>query len=165
LGREKKKIARIKLSTGAIDLARQTNDNGKSASGYELAFGVQFQLVDLENVVPDERFTFRAQQCRLHVAEIDALHRLGNVHLPGGTALLRPIPIVNPISRVAVLLNLYENVAAAERVHSAAREQNRVAGFHFEGVQMLFHFSLFERFREPFLRGSLFYAGVKPCLR
>src|SRR5438067_2828458 len=115
--------------------------------------------------MPDERFALRAQEGRLDVAKIDALHCLGDVHWTGGAPFFGAVPIVDAISRIAVLLDLDQDGPGAERMHSAAGKKNRIAGLQFESVKMLLHLSLFERFLENFPRRSLLHSGVKARLR
>src|SRR4051812_20725750 len=87
------------------------------------------------------------------------------MHLTRGTAFLGTIPIVNPIGGVAVLLDLDDDIAGAEGVEPAARQKNRVAGFHFKKVQMLLDASILEGLLELRGSGSFFKARVDPRFR
>src|SRR6476469_3629187 len=82
------------------------------------------------------------------------------MHFPRGPAFLRAVPIMNPVSGVAVLLDFHDDVTGAERVHSAAWQKNRVAGLHFERMKVFLQFSLFERFQERRAGHSLGDPGV-----
>src|SRR6187200_633703 len=87
------------------------------------------------------------------------------MHLPGGPAFLGAIPIENPISGVAVFLDLYQDISGPERVHPPARQKDRVARLHFHRMQMLLHSSLLERLLESIARRSLFYSRIKSRFR
>ena len=78
--------------------------------------------------MPNERFALRTQKGRLDVGKIDALHRLDDVHRTRGAPFFRAVPIVDPISRIAVLLDLDQDGPGAERMHSAAGKKNCIAG-------------------------------------
>src|SRR5438045_864199 len=115
--------------------------------------------------MPNEWFAFGSQQSGLRVVEIDTLHRLRDVHLPRSPPFLRPVPVVNPISRIAVFLDLDQNAAGAESVHPAAWQKHGVAGFDLERLEMPLDFSLPDGFQKRIAGRSLFHAGVKPCFR
>src|SRR5436190_21865793 len=115
--------------------------------------------------MPNEWFALGSQQSGLRVVEIDTLHRLRDVHLPRGPAFLRPVPVVNSISRIAVFLDLDQNAAGAESMHPAAWQKYGVAGFDVERVKILFDSSLLDGFQKRTAGRSLFHAGVKPCFR
>src|SRR4029077_18518415 len=61
-----------------------------------------------------------------HVIEIDALQRLIHMKLSSLTLIIDSVPIENAISGVAVLLDLDQDVSAADGVKSPGRQENGV---------------------------------------
>src|SRR4051812_33023231 len=87
------------------------------------------------------------------------------MHLARRTAFRRTVPIIDAISRVAILLDLDYDVARTERVEPAARQKNRVAPLHLETVKILFDSSVLDTLRELLRCGSFFKPRIDPCLR
>ena len=85
------------------------------------------------------------KQGRLVIAKVYAPHRLRQMHLPALPPFFHPVPIKNPIRRVAVFLDLHQHGPGAERVHPAARQKNPVTGGRLDRVQSFLHAAVLQR--------------------
>src|SRR5207248_11048576 len=61
LCRHQKEVARLEPTSAALDLPRQGNDDRKSAALGDLASIAQFQFIDLEHFMSDQRFALWLQ--------------------------------------------------------------------------------------------------------
>ena len=91
----------------------------------------------------DQQFAFRLDQLRLHVFEIDALNRLLNVQIPlRAGRRIGAIPIEHAVSGIAILLNFYQQIACAYRMHTAGREENGIACLNGNFMNVIDHGSI-----------------------
>ena len=67
LRRHEKEIARLESAPGALQFARQANDNRKPAGIGDLTLTAKTPFIDLEEFVPDERFALRPQKGRFAI--------------------------------------------------------------------------------------------------
>ena len=87
------------------------------------------------------------------------------MHFARSATVLGTVPIVQAISRVAILLDLHDYVSGAQRMQPTAGQKDCVAGFRLETVQILLDSALLESLSECLRPGSLFEAGVDPRFR
>ena len=78
--------------------------------------------------MPDQDFALLFEQRRFPIAKVNALQRLRDMHFSRRAAFLHAVPIVNTISRVAVLLDLDDQISRADRMQPSARKKDCVAG-------------------------------------
>ena len=91
----------------------------------------------------DQQFAFRLDRLRLHVCEIDALNRLFNVQIPlCAGCRIGAVPVEYPISRIAILLNLDQQIACAYRMHTAGPEENVIACLNSNFMNVIDHGSI-----------------------
>src|SRR5438093_10267315 len=104
--RDKKKIARLKFQSGAVDLAAQTKKDREFARRRSFTFGNEIPLFHDERRITNQRFSSGLDQVGLDIGKIDRLHGLTDMQAPGLPIGADPIPIKYAISGVAILLNL-----------------------------------------------------------
>src|SRR5947207_3886138 len=81
------------------------------------------------------------------------------MHLSGSAAFFHAVPIVNAISRVAVLLYLDDEIASADCMQPSARKKDCVARFDKDSMSLAIRLSLFQGFDESAARGAFFQSG------
>ena|SRR5438552_894947 len=77
-----------------------------------------------------QQFTCRCNWFRRHVVEIDALQCLIDMQLSRFTVVIHSVPIENAISRVAILLDLDQEVSGTDGVKASRGKKHSSTAFH-----------------------------------
>ena len=91
----------------------------------------------LEELVPDQDLSVRPNQPRSTVGEIYAFKRGFNMKLARLARIVRSIPIEDPISRIAVLLDFNQQIPAANCVKASRWKKHGIAVPHRNRVDMI----------------------------
>jgi hypothetical protein len=105
-------------------------------------------MFDCEQLVTYDLLAFLLNLPRLAIGEIDTLERLLDVQWPLAPALVGVVPVVYPISGVAILLDFDNQAAAADGVETAARDEKGIACFYRHVEKQIFHSAGAERVAE-----------------
>ena len=116
-----KKFARAKIDIGATARAAKTTNNGELSGWRNFARRSEIPFLNFEKVVLNQELALRLSQLWRDVVEVDAFERLIEMKLTRLAALINAIPIEHAVGGVAVLLDLDENIAAANSVKSTGR--------------------------------------------
>ena len=129
----------------ALEKARtEGNAAGNHLKNRKLGFGVgltalvQEPAVDAKPIATDQGLRFALADYRLKVVEIDAMKGLCHMELSRLAICAEPVPIEDPISRVAILLNLEQHVAGSNGMESSTGDKNitvRLSGAAMQKVQ------------------------------
>ena len=143
MGGDEKKFSWRKPGIRAAQIAGKTTNDRKLSVRSCFPRLIKIPLSDFEKVIAEQQFCFRFDQLGLHVFEIDGLNRLLNVQIPlRSSRRIGAVPIENSISRIAILLDFYEQISSTDRMHPAGREKNGIACLNTDIVDVIDHNSL-----------------------
>src|SRR5438094_1201140 len=109
MGWDKKNFSWCKPGLRTAEISGETTNDRELPERSCLAGFIKIPLPDFEQALADQQFTFRLDQLRPHVFEIDGLNRLFNVQIPLRAACrIGPVPIEHPVRGVAILLDFYQ---------------------------------------------------------
>ncbi len=125
----KKEFARCHPGLRHFHRAFQAEEEGEGRAIVGGPRTVEFPLFDREVRATHNQLALRPNELRLEVAEVNRAHRLLDVQSARPAHGIGPPPIVDPISSVAVFLDLDDQVAAPDGVETSARDEKAVARF------------------------------------
>src|SRR4029077_4647683 len=113
-----KEFPRAKIDISTAERAGQTVDDGELSGWRNFARRSEIPFLNFEKVVLNQELALPLSQLWRDVVEVDGLERLIEMKLTRLAALINAIPIEHAVGGVAVLLDLDENIAAANSVKS-----------------------------------------------
>jgi hypothetical protein len=156
MGRYEKNVSWRKARLGTAKISSETtNDCELSERGCFAGF-IKLPLSDFKCAIADQQVALCLDQLRLHVFEVDALDRLLNVQFPRRAGCwIRSVPIEYPVSRVAILLDFDQQIACAYCMNTAGWEENGIAWFNGNSVNVIDHSALAKALLAAVARGRL----------
>src|SRR6266480_4018516 len=143
MGWNEKKFSRREVALGTAEISGETTNDRELPEQSCFAGFIKIPLSDFEQAVADQQFTLRLDQLRPHVFEVDALNRLLNVQIPlRAGCRIGPVPIEHSVSGVAILLDFYQQIACPYCVNTAGREENGIACFNGNFMNVIDHGSI-----------------------
>ena len=88
-------------------------------------------------VTLDEGVTVGSIHLRLDVFKVDALQRFGDMQVARLAIGAWAVPVEDPISGIAILLDLVDEEASAYRVEATAWDKDEVAFLRGDGVNLI----------------------------
>lgn len=138
-GRDEKEVSRAKLITCTCDRTGKDRNYGEVASRRTQARSVQSPVLNAEIVAIDQRFGSSKLHLWLNVLEVNRKHRFRNVQGARFAIQACAVPVEDTVSRIAILLDLDDDVSASDGVDSAAWNENAIPGASGQAVEQVGH--------------------------
>src|SRR5580704_2403251 len=125
VGRDEKQVPTTKPARTERDFPGNNLKYCEFWLGICLAALIKYPPVDSKVIAGNQCLVLTSPKSWLKVAEIDAPQRLFDVDCPRLAVQSEPVPIKDAVGRIAILLNLQDDIACTNRVESAAWNKNK----------------------------------------